>query len=44
MRTRKADIMTTIREKGSLPDGDALAEAVSAFKSGFQPTSTGESA
>ena len=44
MRTRKADIMTTIREKGSLPDGDALAEAVTAFKSGFQPTSTGESA
>ena len=23
-RMRKADIMTTIREKGSLPDGDAL--------------------
>ena len=44
MRTRKADIMTTIREKGSLPDGDALAEAVTAFKSGFQATSTGESA
>ena len=44
MRTRKADLMTTIREKGSLPDGDALAEAVTAFKAGFQPTSTGESA
>jgi F-type H+-transporting ATPase subunit alpha len=44
MRTRKADIMTTIREKGSLPDGDAMAEAVAAFKTGFQPTSTGESA
>ena len=44
MRTRKGELMTTIREKGSLPDGDALAEAVSAFKAGFQPTSTGESA
>src|ERR1700704_5615448 len=44
MRTRKADIMTTIREKGSLPDGDAMAEAVAAFKTGFEPTSTGESA
>jgi F-type H+/Na+-transporting ATPase subunit alpha len=44
MRTRKADLMTTIREKGSLPDGDALADAVGAFKAGFQPTSTGESA
>jgi F-type H+-transporting ATPase subunit alpha len=44
MHTRKADIMTTIRETGSLPEGDALAEAVNAFKAGFQPTSTGESA
>ena len=35
--------MATIRDKGSLPDGDALAEAVTAFKSGFEPTSTGES-
>jgi F-type H+-transporting ATPase subunit alpha len=43
MRTRKADIMTTIREKGSLPDGDALAESVNAFKAGFVPTATGES-
>jgi F-type H+-transporting ATPase subunit alpha len=42
MRTRKGDIMTTIREKGSLPEGDALAVAVTAFKAGFQPTSTGE--
>jgi F-type H+-transporting ATPase subunit alpha len=41
MRTRKSDLMTTIREKGSLPDGDALAAAVTDFKSGFQPTSTG---
>jgi len=43
MRTRKADLMATIRDKGSLPDGDALAEAVTAFKSGFEPTSAGES-
>ena len=35
--------MTTIRDKGSLPEGDALAEAVTDFKAGFQPTSTGES-
>jgi len=40
MRTRKADLMTTIREKGSLPEGDALAAAVTDFKSIFQPTST----
>jgi F-type H+-transporting ATPase subunit alpha len=44
MRTRKAELMATIREKGSMPEGDALAEAVAAFKAGFQPTSTGESA
>jgi F-type H+-transporting ATPase subunit alpha len=44
MRTRKADLMATIRDKGSLPDGDALAQAVTAFKSGFEPTSAGESA
>ena len=44
MRTRKADLMQTIREKGSLPEGDALAEAVNAFKAGFEPTSTSESA
>ena len=42
MRTRKADLMTTIRDKGSLPEGDALAEAVTDFKADFQPTSTGE--
>src|SRR3954470_21171441 len=44
MRTRKAELMATIREKGSMPEGDALSEAVAAFKAGFQPTSTGESA
>jgi F-type H+-transporting ATPase subunit alpha len=44
MRTRKADLMATIRDKGSLPEGDALAESVTAFKAGFEPTSAGESA
>ena len=43
MRTRKADIMTTIREKGSLPDGDAMAESVAAFKASFVATTSGES-
>ena len=42
MRTRKADLMATIREKGALPDGDALADAVTAFKADFRPTSPGE--
>jgi F-type H+/Na+-transporting ATPase subunit alpha len=42
MRTRKADLMATIRDKGSLPEGDLLAQAVTDFKSGFQPTSAGE--
>jgi F-type H+-transporting ATPase subunit alpha len=44
MRTRKADLMATIRDKGSLPEGDALVESVTAFKAGFEPTSAGESA
>jgi len=38
MRTRKADLMQTIREKGSLPEGDALQQAVEDFVRGFQPT------
>ena len=32
MRTRKTDLMTTIRDTGALPDGDALAQAVTDFK------------
>ena len=43
MHTRKADLMATIRDNGTLPEGDALAEAVTAFKSGFEATTTGES-
>jgi F-type H+-transporting ATPase subunit alpha len=38
MRTRKADLMQTIREKGALPDGDALQKAVEDFAAGFQPS------
>jgi F-type H+-transporting ATPase subunit alpha len=41
VRTRKADMMLKIRETGSLPDGDALAEAVQDFGATFQPTSAG---
>jgi hypothetical protein len=32
--------MTTIREKGSLPEGDALQHAVEEFGRGFKPTAT----
>ena len=35
MRTRHTDIMMTIRDKGALPDGDALATAVQDFTDGF---------
>jgi F-type H+-transporting ATPase subunit alpha len=42
MRTRKSDLMQKIRETGALPEGDALAEAATAFKQGFQPTAAGE--
>jgi F-type H+-transporting ATPase subunit alpha len=38
MRTRKSDIMNTIRTSGALPDGDAVADAVKEFKAIFQPT------
>jgi F-type H+-transporting ATPase subunit alpha len=39
MRTRKADLMGTIRETGALPDG--LQQAVEDFARGFQPTAPG---
>jgi F-type H+-transporting ATPase subunit alpha len=42
MRTRKADLMMTIRNSGALPDGDTLAEAVTAFKQGFQASAASE--
>jgi F-type H+-transporting ATPase subunit alpha len=39
MRTRKTDLMGTIRDTGALPDG--LQQAVEEFARGFQPTATG---
>jgi F-type H+-transporting ATPase subunit alpha len=41
MRTRKADLMATIRDQGSLPEGDALKPALEEFVRGFQPTVAG---
>jgi len=38
VHTRKSDLMQKMRETGALPDGDALAESVTAFKQGFQPS------
>ena len=37
-RTRRADLMNTIRTSGALPDGDAMKDAVADFASNFQPT------
>jgi F-type H+-transporting ATPase subunit alpha len=37
-RTRKSDVLESIRTTGALPDGDAVADAVKAFKNEFQPT------
>jgi F-type H+-transporting ATPase subunit alpha len=41
MRTRKADLMATIRDQGTLPEGDALQHALEEFVRGFRPTATG---
>jgi F-type H+-transporting ATPase subunit alpha len=38
MRTRHADLMNTIRDRGVLPEGDAFEQAVKDFKSGFRAT------
>jgi F-type H+-transporting ATPase subunit alpha len=38
VRTRKSDIMNTIRDSGALPDGDALEQAIKDFKVSFQPS------
>src|SRR4051794_10277794 len=38
IRTRHSNILSTIKETGALPDGDALADAVNAFKDQFQQT------
>ena len=40
MRTRKADLMADDPRHGSLPEGDALQQAVEEFVRGFQPTAT----
>jgi hypothetical protein len=37
MRTRHTDIMNTIRTTGALPDGDALKQAVTDYKTTFAP-------
>jgi F-type H+-transporting ATPase subunit alpha len=38
VRTRHAELLSSIRDSGALPDGDAVARAVTDFKSQFQPT------
>jgi len=40
VRTRNGDLMQTIRDSGALPEGDALANAVTAFKAGFQASAS----
>ncbi|WP_334142357.1 F0F1 ATP synthase subunit alpha [Rhabdothermincola sp.] len=40
MRGRHPEILQTIRETGDLPEGDALADAVAAFKDEFVPSET----
>jgi F-type H+-transporting ATPase subunit alpha len=42
VHTRKSDMMQKMRETGALPDGDGLAESVTAFKQGFQPSAANE--
>jgi len=37
-RTRRADLMNTIRTSGALPEGDGMKDAVADFASNFQPT------
>ncbi len=38
MRTRRADLLAHIRDNGTLPDGDGLADAVKEFADTFQPS------
>jgi F-type H+-transporting ATPase subunit alpha len=42
VHTRKSDLMQKVRETGTLPEGDALSEAVTAFKQSFQATAATE--
>src|SRR5262245_31883452 len=44
MRTRHTDIVMTIQDKGALPEGDALANAVREFKTSFAPTGAEQAA
>ena len=37
-RTRHRDVLDGIRTSGSLPEGEKVAEIVTAFKEQFQPT------
>jgi F-type H+-transporting ATPase subunit alpha len=37
-RTRKSDVMNTIRDSGALPDGNAVEQAIKDFKMSFQPS------
>jgi F-type H+-transporting ATPase subunit alpha len=37
-RTRRGDVLDTIRASGALPDGDKVAEGVQAFKEAFVPS------
>jgi F-type H+-transporting ATPase subunit alpha len=41
MRTRKSELMSTIRSTGALPEGDAVAGAVRDFKASFRPAESG---
>jgi F-type H+-transporting ATPase subunit alpha len=38
MRTRHTDVVNSIRNSGALPEGDAVANAVTDFKTLFAPT------
>ena len=42
VRVRHGNLLDTIRETGKLPEGDAMADAVQAFKEQFTPTATAE--
>jgi F-type H+-transporting ATPase subunit alpha len=42
MRTRRRDILETIRSTGKMPADDGLAQAIDEFKATFQPTTVAE--
>jgi F-type H+-transporting ATPase subunit alpha len=41
MRTRRSDLLTTIKNTGALPEGDDLAKSVAEFKGGFEASEDG---